>query len=135
MEKQEKIVSWIKNHPLFSINGMCKILKTDTSNLMKGIAKNRLPEKFIKQMEDVIGQYGYLDEPSILKVGQDFENEKDEGLAEPPAETKTGNKEVEKKIAEIGAEKPPSYITTPLGKKNWVHEQGKKIKALKNQLT
>ncbi len=60
MEKQEKIVSWINTHPLFSINGMCKILKTDTSNLMKQMNKNKVPEKFIDLIEKIIKQYGYL---------------------------------------------------------------------------
>lgn len=55
-----RISDWLDNHPLFSINGMCKIVGVNTSNFMKYKAAKNIPEKFIKPIEKVLEEYGYI---------------------------------------------------------------------------
>lgn len=59
MDETKKIIKWLDSHTLFSINGMCKLIKADTSNFMKYKNKGIIQEKFILKIKKIIKNYGY----------------------------------------------------------------------------
>jgi len=59
MSDSEKIISWFNMHPLFSINGMCKLIGADTSNFMKYLNQGKIQEKYLPKILNIIKQYGY----------------------------------------------------------------------------
>ena len=56
---REKLYKWFATHPLFSINGMCKLVKIDTGNFSRYLMAKKIPEKYIEKIEKVISSYGY----------------------------------------------------------------------------
>ena len=59
MDKNTEISKWFSAHPLFSINGMCKLIKIDTANFSRYLALKKIPEKYIPKVERIIKEYGY----------------------------------------------------------------------------
>jgi len=59
MEEGKKIINWLDSHPLFSINGMCRLIKADTSNFMKYKNKGVIQEKHFLKIKKIIKNYGY----------------------------------------------------------------------------
>ena len=59
MNKSVKISDWLDNHPLFSINGMCSIIRINTSNFMRYKDAGKIPEKYIPKIEEILKKYGY----------------------------------------------------------------------------
>lgn len=59
-----EIINWLDKHPLFSINGMCKQIGTDTSNFMKYKNKGVIQEKYIQKIKSIIKNYGYVEKLS-----------------------------------------------------------------------
>jgi hypothetical protein len=59
MSKSLEIQRWFRGHPLFSVNGMCTLIKIDTGNFTRSLATGKIPEKHIPKIEAVIKSYGY----------------------------------------------------------------------------
>jgi hypothetical protein len=59
MSKNEAIYEWFSTHHLFSISGMCTLIKVDAGNFSRYIAKRKIPEKYIEKVERIIRDYGY----------------------------------------------------------------------------
>jgi hypothetical protein len=59
MDKNTELSKWFSSHHLFSINGMCKLIKVDTANFTRYLASGKIPEKHIEKIERVIKNYGY----------------------------------------------------------------------------
>jgi len=60
MDKNDGVYKWFSSHPLFSINGMCKLIKIDTSNFTRYLASGKIPEKYIEPIENILSNYGYF---------------------------------------------------------------------------
>lgn len=60
IDKSKQIAGWLSNHPLFSINGMCKLIGLNTANFMKYKAAEKIPDKYIEPIENILSEYGYL---------------------------------------------------------------------------
>jgi hypothetical protein len=61
MDKKDNqsLVEWFSTHPLFSINGMCKMVKVDTANFSRYLSSGKIPEKYITKIKSIIKDYGY----------------------------------------------------------------------------
>lgn len=57
---KEYLYKWFATHPLFSLNGMCKLVKIDTANFSRYLTNKKIPEKYIEKIEKVIKDYGYF---------------------------------------------------------------------------
>lgn len=56
----KNIIKWFESHPLFSINGMCKLIGIDGGNFTRSLQGGKIPEKHIPKIEGIIKQYGYI---------------------------------------------------------------------------
>lgn len=59
MDKSEKICKWLNSHRLFSIRGMCTLIKIDSANFSRYVSSEKIPEKYIPKIEKVLKDYGY----------------------------------------------------------------------------
>lgn len=59
MSETEKIIDWLNRHPLFSVNGMCKLIGVDTSNFMKSLNQGKIQDKCIPKILNILKNYGY----------------------------------------------------------------------------
>jgi len=134
MDKDSEIVRWFSYHPLFNINGMCKIIKIDTANFSRNLAKGRISKNHIEKIEEFIGYYGY--EKRLINDKEEIPVAVKEVDYVINLKEKEGsrNEELLNQIKKLESEAPPPERSTTLGKKVWVMEQAKKIAELKNKL-
>lgn len=59
MNKNDAIIKWLAEHRLFSVHGMCKLIKVDPSNFSRYISVGKLPEWHLDKVERVIKNYGF----------------------------------------------------------------------------
>jgi len=60
-ESSKKIVTWVKDHPLFKWGAMCAKLKIDKGNFQRTLnSKNpNIKPDIISKIEEVLREYGY----------------------------------------------------------------------------
>lgn len=60
--RSENIYKWLKSHRLINLNGLCKIVGTDRTNLMKAMAVNKeLKFDLIVKIIAELKNYGYAE--------------------------------------------------------------------------
>jgi len=134
MDKDSEIVRWFSSHPLFNINGMCKIIKIDTANFSRNLAKGRISKNHTEKIEEFISYYGYekrlIDDKEEISIPV----QESDYFIKPKEREGSGNEELLKQLKELEVEQPPPERSTLLGRKVWGMEQAKKISELKNKL-
>lgn len=59
-ERGERILAWLKDHPLLSISALCSKVDYDQPNLDSAFDKSRaIPAKYLDKFEEELGKYGY----------------------------------------------------------------------------
>jgi len=125
-DKSKKIADWLECHPFIAINRVCSKIQLNTANFMKYKSSGNIPEKYLVKLEEVLSDYGYLASKKI--------EEKPEEKADTHKKEETPNKEIQKQIDAIVAEKIPKERDTSLGRRIWAGEQNLKIKELQSKL-
>jgi hypothetical protein len=60
-ERGERILAWLKDHPLLSISALCTKVGYDQRNLDKAFSGARaIPAKYLDAFEEELGRYGYI---------------------------------------------------------------------------
>jgi hypothetical protein len=63
IERSQKIIEWLKNHPLISRHALCTQVGYDAASLYKIISGTgsyvAIPGKYLDEMEEILSNYGF----------------------------------------------------------------------------